>query len=801
MVTIRTNSLTGAVWLVACLAPGEIAPHPNFSVTRTDSWELLALLAQSRWRDYEHYRDLCRNDDEGLDLVGAVENSLLAETQAEGARQLEALAGAGHNSGYTAAAALFAAVAFAELDDLGRSRDLLTAVSSRISGEPTSTSDRLIQTALQQQLALRAAEQRDATAAVRYARQVLELHERRLPASWETFRTSRGTKLRASTVQREVQEVLASNALSLVVSLEEFGQQSWVRAVRLPAPRGGMRALNDLASSSVNFVSAAYTRQVEPATARRTYYTEDPVLRPAQAALLYAELNGSFAATRRHRDLVAKYLVLREESSDRVAELTEAVRLLRQSDSFTNLRPLVRQLRNEGPLAALEHSAAAVLRRPGLEETVSRSDLAVLTHAADVLDEQSRERALEAAVAFGSGASSRHRGHDGLVPWAVVDEAVKAAATLLPDTGRDQRAAAEVLDMLVGARADEVLAGAAAEFAEAVDWRAVDSSTIAAWRAWVTPQDSTGADVLMSVRAAVPALDAQPSESGRAVFGLDRVVQVLDQLNDGQASDPGTLADIAGIATAALDSMIEAASRGEYSFGRYPPLLLATATADLARQPGLWERVVSSLLDPRVALRDKTPALEWLATHRPQIPDYVMGGLDHQWRRLLEGQTEPFLSASDEHEVAAWRMATAYGLVDQAAVQLAALERAGSQDPQRRLGAARLGESAAPADWAVVLLLQLSHDDVATVAATACRALVRALTSASELRLAIIRRLASALGAEGTLVPLLVLRGLRELLTDTPNIPEELARRIEELRSQHPSRLVREAAGQAVPKT
>src|SRR5881227_113868 len=106
-------------WLVACLSPGDIAPHRNFKSDSAQGAELLALVTQFQLQEYETYRDLAQDTDQNSPALvqrnavpEAARLALDATTIVDGLQQLVNAAEDEHLAlGERAAAALLASVA------------------------------------------------------------------------------------------------------------------------------------------------------------------------------------------------------------------------------------------------------------------------------------------------------------------------------------------------------------------------------------------------------------------------------------------------------------------------------------------------------------------------------------------------------------------------------------------------------------------------------------------------------------------------------------------------------------------
>src|SRR5918999_3612737 len=95
----RSHSTLQVEWLIACLSPGDIAPHPNFKASQVGGPGLLALITQFQWREFETYREAISDEADSKSLgrrsdqfLNAARRVLESETIVEGRRELKVLA-------------------------------------------------------------------------------------------------------------------------------------------------------------------------------------------------------------------------------------------------------------------------------------------------------------------------------------------------------------------------------------------------------------------------------------------------------------------------------------------------------------------------------------------------------------------------------------------------------------------------------------------------------------------------------------------------------------------------------------
>jgi hypothetical protein len=814
-----THVLNGVEWLAACLSPGDVAPHPNFPVERPTQVELLALLAQVKFRDLAYYQQQLEESGEAesrpdgaeqsgsdIDIIQSARLSLEALSRSEGARQLGQLVDrVAVLPGMRVAAALLSAVAWAELDRLDESTSVLSR-AIEMSPPPDSKSLVLLHVALEQQIAVRYFQRGDRSLATVHATAALEVSSSLPSGIFDPFPTSRGIDITSSQSQSDMLRLLRANAAALLATLEGAGGTRWQDVVRSPIPPSEARSMRDLVSGTSAYVAQAYSSAVEPNSASRTYRTEDAVLRPAYSAQLNAELTGNLGALRSRGELLAQLNFLRakdEEPIQRRQMLHEAVRLLRYADSYKNLKSILRHLRSDGPLTVLRVAAQAVLSRVEVLATVSRCDLLILSQAADLLSAEESVAALRVAIRFAHSSVEKKQGDGGLVPWAAIQESLDGISALVAGTLDNAAAVAEALSLTQLAvridGANEVFKNALDRLVSAVDWSRVPSGLREDW------VDEISELIREHPVGRFPALDqlvgrspGGGSNGSEPVRGLAFAVWLVSSDTAQFKIDRAVVSEASDACVDAMNLIRQQAAESTYSHGAYSAAEVAVAMIDRFGLTDLWSSVISLLVDPRVAKHDKLPALVRMAERHLPLPDGELFRLRENWNSVTAGMDDLFTAGQDiPLESAALRVGLFYGIVSMLAVQILALRVAGSQNANERIAAVRLAAECASNEWATVLLLQLSHDVVSSVAASAAEVLARIGGMAAELRGLVADRVESALAGDGTLLPLLALRGLRDSLesVDGALLAEiAISSQVLTLADNHLSVLVRRAA-------
>ena len=473
--------------------------------------------------------------------------------------------------------------------------------------------------------------------------------------------------------------------------------------------------------------------------------------------------------------------------------ISEAIRLLRQADAREPLEDLLRWVRAQGPTSALVEEARHILNRSD-SLLSTRCDLAVLASAADLLSANELAMALNKVEAYRRQPGAR-LAQDGLVSWAKEDVAWRAVASIVPGSQRDTPVAESLRNSLtVDRNKNEAASFAFQSVIEALDWAKVSSSEKDHWRSWAS--DETEFSQLSLRMTVFDALDgvARHSVVGRPT-GLDLAARLIWESSQGIEPLPNEVAEAVEACRTRLEDVRGSAAAGSYGFGGFSPADLAVAIATLLGRYELWDPILELLADPTVAADDKSPALDRLAATRPTLPDQHLSRLAQIDLTILGGQSmgltnQPALPLSP----AALRFAMAYRLIDHPGVVAAIAELTGFGRLDGKVEAARsiglAGADETTSDWAVSVLLQLSHDGDPVVRAEAGRALGRLHERFPDLSLVVGKRLRELIEEDGILVPVLVLRGL--LLSGS--LPWELQSVVHDVSKSHPARSVRELA-------
>jgi hypothetical protein len=799
-----TGLLTGIDWVAAAIAPHAIGPHPNFSQDDLRPVQLLALLADGRYGDFaRHEPSLAETsdiDESEMQLVLHVRDSLLAGSQGLGVDGLVEVATGGSrrpalSPGARASAALFASVAMSELDQIHEAVELLRSVLDSFGRQEDYPSDsmRLVDAVVRQQLVVRLVEADSHEEAMKEAAVV----ERTVPgrqAAFEGVDVSAGSSFTSRQLQHEISRMMRLHSTASMAVLEPFGGRRWVRVVRAKPSLIDERFYRTEAKAGTALVDETFERRVSWSRGTKHFGGGDPVDGPVSTALLHAELSGDLGQVRRRRELLGKLRTLRP-STQPSWSVSEALRLLRQSDTRQPLEDLLRVIRAEGPLDVLVSSVQSVLNRLSAG-SATRCELVVLSSGTEIMSEPELGKAILGAMAFRE--SPRQRvGRETLVPWAAREVAWRHVARLLPHSGFDDVVAQEAFaELSHGQDLAQPLEGSLENLVRLIDWQTVSDSVRSGWVEWARAQTDARmfglATGLLDAVYGVQRHDFGPPRPER----LDLAARILWEVAHDVAPDADEVASAANACISTLASIRQTAATGAYGFGGISAADVAVLLATELDQSQLWEPLFDFLLDPRVGQHDKAPALDRMVVLGAAIPDEVIAGMaDSPFESLHGHAADPFESTQLPFSPGALRFCAAYGLIEQGFIISAIAELTSSSHHAGRVEAARsvppaLQKTGGDPLWAAVTLLQLSHDGDPVVRSEAGRSLAATWNRYSSLTEVVVERLLELLAADGILVPLLTLRGLSE----TRDLPDRMRAQVHALGHDHRARPVREAA-------
>ncbi|MFC6158917.1 hypothetical protein [Kribbella jiaozuonensis] len=808
-------------WLVACLSPGDVAPHPNFKSDSAKGAELLALVVQFKWREYATYRDLSEDGQENQPgtpieryaIPDAARQALESVSILDGLNRLVAEAEDDELAlGQRAAAALLAAISSSELDKPDAYVSLLAELASAIQDSTLggSSSRNLATGILLQQCAFQSLQSGRKSEARAFASKVVETLAD-LDDDWDDFAVSRGISWNAAVSQRRLTELTTSNARSLLVNTGDHLDRSWTEVVRAPFPNAAARPVQDALSAMTTVVDEIFKQKYSPRGRQGIILGGgDTALQLLYSSLLNAELTGNMARTARLRQTVGNVFAVRLSSEPNYLEwYEEAIRLFRQGDSEDHLRPFLDNLRAQGSFATIKLAAEKLIDTRNSQEFVTSADLALIDFAADLISTLHCDRGLGLAIRYASqNASGRVKGSRA-ADWSLVEKALKTANAIVSGNRKvDMEYIASSTLKLVDfprSAADQLIFSAMARLASKINWPAVSVDVRAEWAKTVEVASQSPDVLAIDCIRVYAALDApKPKEVLSRLDGLEHTAALIE----GLLGEPPSSADLdKAVETvgSTLDSMRQDAVNGVYTGYTWSPFAMAAYLIASQGRTDLWPRLTAALSDPALPNDGKLDALDALMSHAwplklpPEVKSELTSksipwaghDLDHTFFALPEGQ----------FDAACRSFYLAFDIATPEEMQMATLRDVGSRESRVRSEAARacfFAAVSAPAlEWPEIILIQLSHDQDPRVMRNVSKWLAY-LSVLPDLALgnAVADRVISLLARPGLAVALGALEGLAAARRDQALTPETLwcEQEVRALFDLHGSRIVRDSA-------
>lgn len=793
--------MTEMEWIAALLCPRSVSPHPNFgSRDLVTPAGLLGLLIQGRGYDLEDFAEIVKGREKkrAHRFLQAAADSFDHELRNAAVADLVSISEAPRaDLAMRTAAALLAAVTMAELDRHDEAVQFLRRLLERRFYSSSSSDVMFLSGLLTQQLAMRSIE---AGAPDRRSREDAKLRlSGAKPSELSRYPVSLGSRWGAAGTNREMLKAAVAANERLFETDVFFPDAKLLRRwLRRPTPAITAGVLLSEAGAGTAYIQEQYKNFT--LSQERTLRSSDIVDAPHWRSHLFFELIGHLQEARDARRDLAQLRLMRQPNNPEFGT-QESLSLLRLSGDAKSLKLALDHIRSHGPLAALKAETERVVERRLAPRLLRNVEIATLEAGAQTLGAPIADSAFEAVLAaleVGPNTATIQRE----LPVIRTEQLFQAAAALAPVAGRLNDLASYLLDSILsfGATDDQLLARAHARGIGPIDWENLDPDLAVRWRAWAT--NSALSRGWEPVSAVVSPLLRSSDRAAVSHEPDDVTLQVLvGELNAiiGGAPAPQWLVDRGAVLLAEmLEGARREAARGVYSMYGFNPADIAVGLIQFAGAKQLWPAVSGYLTDPRVLRDGKTAALNRLAAAPEIVPEPVRGQFSTYARDLLELTDVALPFAGDEVTPypAAVRALAALNILDNHDLLLSVLKLA-SGDRRARLEAARtltaiVRTSRSVEQWIVATTLQLSNDQHPNVQAEIGRALALIISRADFAREPATRRLLELLGADGILVPLLVLRGM----TEEASIPSQAVRaRVEQLALEHLALGVRVQAG------
>jgi hypothetical protein len=387
-----------------------------------------------------------------------------------------------------------------------------------------------------------------------------------------------------------------------------------------------------------------------------------------------------------------------------------------------------------------------------------------------------------------------------------IELSLRTVAALTPESMDDALVAARVLEKSRDYKllTDQTLFGAVASVASAINWNNVPKDLRKRWHALLDAVEPTN-DVLASdILVLAQALGRELSPETVRLRGIEGVAALIN----GWISNP-TDTDLT-LASAECANYLERIQRDAASgvicgYFYSPAALASYMIADFSRVE-LWPSLLDLLKNPLVSSGDKADALGVLAREKAPMPDDVVARIKSMGDSIASGKELDLDFGTSPIELdSLWRsVLLVQGIVPLAAMQSELVRSASHRNSVVRSRTAETLSLAVrndpTSDWAVVLLLQLSHDDDAVVRHWAARGLgYVGWQGTSPLSSVVRSRVVELIEEEGISSALGALRGLIDYATDNQNrFPLWCVETVGLLAESHVSSNIRAAAGRVL---
>ncbi|WP_371782120.1 hypothetical protein [Streptosporangium subroseum] len=811
--SVETDPL-GIQWVVACLSPADISPHPNFRIDYVSEPELLALVIQFQWQEYADYRDLFEETDEVQDgtrmLVNAALKSLMTDTVSAGIQGLyKAAKDDNLTLGARVAAALIVATVSADIDQPEKYTRLLDELATTVarSSIGSAGSRALAVAGLLQQGALRSFEAGTIDLSREFANRVIDTLNGS-DSSWDEFSVSRGIGWDASESQRRLTRFIIGNARSLLAHTADLSDNSWVDIVRSPFPTAAVRQTRDMLSALTAVTEETFKRNYKSSTRTRVLGKGDAVLTLAYSSLLNAELTGDVASTARSRKTLGDIFAIRLANGASDPEwYGEAIRLFRQGEADDNLKRFLQDVREQGPLDSLSRSAESLIDTRMPQSYVTSCDLLLLEKAADLISPEHAAKAIRLALDYATLKRGGRLKDINNASWKRTEIALSTIASLIfVDSDVNLPSALDgVIEIISmpGAVREQFAFSALAKLASRINWDNVSNETRNEWLNRVeSAASSTRVLSTDYLRIYAEMNEAPPQALVESLSGFEFVVALLNGII-GHAPTAEDLDRTTHIVATALVEDRRDAAKGTYHGYLWSPFSMAAQLITSHARDDLWPPLLDALLDANVSKEYKIDALDTLAkrSSMSMMPTYIREALQVSRIPVESGPRDPFFPTSiDRLNIACRNFYIAYDLLDDGEVQEGILRDSRSSESRIRAEAAKgclfVVTRKPDVEWPQVVVTQLSFDHDMFVRHRAAYVLAYlSMVGDIKFRTVVKSRVRELLGEPGISPSMGILHGLRAFVDDaTSDSTLWCEDEVRELLHSHPSRNIRAAA-------
>ncbi|UGQ58324.1 hypothetical protein LSF60_01810 [Rhodococcus pyridinivorans] len=780
-------------WIAAVLRPSDVAPHPNF---RDADYDVSppARLASIVLGDGIRLRmsERAEGRDSGVDECAGL---FSMDTMQESLNNLVALITRGGSSEEARLCALgiVACSAAAELEDFALCEDLLSFLLEK--NQAVDSPTRLVRSILLQQRSLR---RRDAGQSyhadnVEAARLIDDFSAK----DCVDFPRTPGAAGSYTDTLNHIAIALQRSIWSSATTLAQ--QEAEVHERALPSLQDQLREKRSEQLLIVDQRRASVYESFVKELFRKEISTQTYVFGESAVDLFHSELAIELYGHRyvyaARRELALLRIVQSARKGSRTG-LEDTLRLLRQSESETELDVAVEWMRRSGPLSELSRDARQIIRRRLSAPLLRIPEMRVLRAAADLLTTSEASRALDAVLeALDLGGPNNVPGKWKADPLRR-EAAWRSAASLSNSAGRQDVVARVLLKATSSFEESEMEDRAIANALSQVEWENLSPSVVSMWVEW---RNTSGHRWPITSRVVAARADIVDDATDDGESPLLDVATHLNRTFHGHSLDPAFVGHAVTLIEEAIADIRQSAARGSFSLGGVNVADIAVVLLDnlpasvKSESVRIWAFLTDFLLDARVQREDKSAAFDRLSQIRPILPDETAKRFSEGAASLLSESDRSFFLEEDIVPFpAALRFLACQKLISEASVFSAVAQLAGSSDSKGREEAARTVAAVAEVRsdaWLIGFAAQLSHDTEMDVKAPAGRALARLASVGSSLSGVANDRLLSLLDEDGLLVPLVVMKALV-----ASDLTSEARQKIADLSDGHPSRAVRREA-------
>ncbi|MGW3914487.1 hypothetical protein ACWEBX_23615 [Streptomyces sp. NPDC005070] len=781
-------------WIVAVMRPLYIAPHPNFSDPDYDTKpyaQLAALVSGNPYRSRYAVQD---EDNSGFDRgVLNAEMSLTTVGLRAGLDGLvgEVLSGESGDQARICALGLLACCAAAELDDYKTCDRILKQLLNTTTDDAPES--KLLRVAIlqQQSLRLRDSGREHSSQSAEALELLADLADRTFPS----FPMSPGAPAGPSETIQSIIVALrqATWSLAPIPHLLDGREQlpadfpTWQEVVRTARSNPALEIHRLRATEYAKFVEDSFKQMFRSQTktiggrgAATLFY----------AALHFELLGDSSVYGLREESALMKLVQAMNTARADTNEVADALRLLRHSGAKSEIDLAIERVRATGPLAALKKDAGQIIRNRSEPRMMRAAELRMLRGAADLMTQAEAHKALEEVRRVIDAGGAHTPPGSRQLDVVRLEPAWLAAAHLANTAGENELVFELLLQAALASRqGDELWDKAVGRALRNLDLENVSSETHSRWRAFFESNPSH----MLATRNVYEALVRQevvPDEN--PLEDLDSVANRVNSAISGIMMSDAEISASITIVSASLAQIRQQAAQGVWSFRSLDAADVAAALIIFANARDMWSDLCLFLTDPRLQRSDKSTAFDRLAFKSVELPPEVEATFRRERQVLLESPSD-FEEGSITPYPSALRFLAGHGIIAEPEAFSLIAQLSGSRDPEAREEASRtvaVLASSVATPWLLAQAMQLSHDSEPRVRAHAARALALFFSSTSDFKQSAQRRLIELMAEEGTLVPLLVMRQMRQ----SENVAPSAKRVIGTLAEDHPSRTVRQEA-------